>query len=76
MIKMTLFEMIPQVLLSPYVIGVTLFIIIYGSIISAAASNKERVRKPAPKKTAKIKKPASAKPGLAKNEDTSELGLD
>ncbi|MDR1231549.1 MAG: hypothetical protein LBK61_09135 [Spirochaetaceae bacterium] len=76
MIKMTLSEMIPQVLLSPYVIGITLFIIIYGSIISAAASNKEHVRKPVPKKTAKIKKPSPAKPGLAKNEDASELGLD
>jgi hypothetical protein len=73
---MTIFEAIPQVLLSPYVIGVVLFIIIYGSIISAVASNKERVRKIAPKKPAKIKKPAPIKSGLAKNEDTSELGLD
>jgi hypothetical protein len=73
---MTLFEVIPQVLLSPYVIGVVLFIIIYGSIISAVASNKEHVRKVAPKKPAKIKKLSRIKPGLAKNEDTSELGLD
>jgi hypothetical protein len=73
---MTLFEVIPQVLLSPYVIGVVLFIIIYGSIISAVASNKEHVRKAAPKKLAKIKKLPRIKPGLAKNEDTSELGLD
>jgi hypothetical protein len=73
---MTLFEVIPQVLLSPYVIGVTVSIIIYGTIMSAVADRRERVRKMAPKKPAKIKKPVPDKPGIAKNEDISELGLD
>jgi hypothetical protein len=73
---MTLFEVIPQVLLSPYVIGVTVFIIIYGTIMSAVANKKERVRKMAPKRPVKIRKPVPDKPGIAKNEDTSELGLD
>jgi hypothetical protein len=76
MIAMSLFEVIPQVLLSPYVIGAALFFIAYGSIISSVASKRERAHKSAPKKPGRIKKPAPDKPGLAKNEDTSELGLD
>jgi hypothetical protein len=73
---MTFFEVLPQVLLSPYIIGVTLFIIIYGSIISAVANRKERIHKMTHKKPVKIRKPIADKPGLAKNEDVSELGLD
>jgi hypothetical protein len=73
---MTLFELIPKVILSPYVIGVMLFVIIYGSIISAVANKKDRVRKVAPKKPARIKKLTPDKPGLAKNEDISKLGLE
>jgi hypothetical protein len=73
---MTLFEVLPQVILSPSVIGVTLCIIIYGYIISAVASKKARVRKSPLKKPVRIKKPIPDEPGLTKNEDASELGLD
>jgi hypothetical protein len=73
---MTIFEVIPQVLLSPYVIGVVLFIIIYGSILSTVASGKEHVRKIVPKRPAKTKKLVADKPALAKNADISDLGLD
>jgi hypothetical protein len=76
MIETPLFEVILQVFLSPHVIGVTLFIIIYGSIISAVARPRTRTHKIPPKKPIKIKKPVPEKPGLSKNEDVSDLGLD
>jgi hypothetical protein len=76
MLEMSLFEVILHVLLSPYVIGVTLFIIVYGSILSSVARARTRRHKVPPKKPARIRKPAPEKPGLAKNEDASDLGLD
>jgi hypothetical protein len=76
MIEIPLFEVIPRILLSPYVIGVTLFIIVYGSILSRVARPGARTHKILPKKPVKIKKPAPEKPGLSKKEDISDLGLD
>jgi hypothetical protein len=78
MIEMSLMELIPQVLLSPYVIGVTIAIVIYGFIVSAAARNEvKRIPKlMKSKKPSKIKKFTPDKPALKKNEDISELGLE
>jgi hypothetical protein len=70
-------ELIPQVILSPYVIGVTIVITIYGSIISAVARNREQMpRAPKMRKPIKLKKFTLDKPGLKKNADISDLGLD
>lgn len=69
-------ELIPQVLLSPYVIGVTIVIVVYGSML-AAVSRSHRIRKvPKLKKPAKVKKFTPDKSGLKKDEDISELGLE
>jgi hypothetical protein len=77
MIDIPLSEIIPQVILSPYVIGVAVFIAIYGSIISAVARNRaKRHRRLHPKKPIRIKKPKSEKPGIRKSDDISALGLD
>jgi hypothetical protein len=77
MIEMSLIELIPQVLLSPYVIGVTIAIVIYGSIISAVSRSNDRIRRaPKLKKPAKFKKFTPDKPGLEKDEDISDLGLE
>jgi hypothetical protein len=77
MIEMSLMELIPQVLLSPYVIGVTIAIVIYGSILAAVSRNREEIRKaPKLKKPVKVKKFTPDKPGLKKDEDISDLGLE
>jgi hypothetical protein len=77
MIEMSLMELIPQVLLSPYVIGITIAIVIYGSLISAVSRDGERMRKaPKAKKPARVKKFKPDKPALKKDEDISDLGLE
>ncbi|MDR1470101.1 MAG: hypothetical protein LBT00_12505 [Spirochaetaceae bacterium] len=77
MVEMSLLELIPQVLLSPYVIGIVIVIVIYSFIISAASRHRERIPKaPKLKKSAKIKRFKPDKPGLKKGEDISELGLE
>ncbi|MDR0639715.1 MAG: hypothetical protein LBG27_12585 [Spirochaetaceae bacterium] len=77
MIEMSLMELILQVLLSPYVIGATIAIVIYASIVSAVSRNRERIPKaPKLKRSAKVKKFRPDKPGLEKNEDISDLGLE
>jgi hypothetical protein len=70
-------ELIFDVLLSPYVIGITIAIVIYGSIISAVSRDRERIGKaPKLKKPVKVKKFTPDKPELKKDEDISDLGLE